>query len=272
MTTTLTYNQARVFADALYEARRTNVAITPITDEMPELGMLDGYAIQQILVSRLLEEGERIAGYKLGLTSTAMQELLGVDQPDFSPVFASNIYDDGAVLTVDSFIAPRIEAEIGVVLNGELAGPGCTVADVRMASKGLVAALEIVDSRIRDWKIKLADTVADLASNGAIALSQRIVPIEGFDPRLIGMVFTKNGELIATGVGAAAMGDPLATVAWLANTLAPLGQTLPAGSVIMTGALHAMVPLAPGDTFRAEFDRLGSISIRMAPLGDGYLA
>jgi 2-keto-4-pentenoate hydratase len=272
MTTVLTYREARGFADALYEARRTKVAIKPITDEMPDLGMLDGYAIQQMLVARLLEDGERIAGYKLGLTSTAMQTLLGVDQPDFSPIFASTIYDDGAVLPVDAFIAPRMEAEIGVVLDVELTGPNCTVADVRLATRGLVAALEIVDSRIRDWKIKLADTVADLASNGAIALSQRIVPIEGFDPRLIGMVFTKNGEPTATGAGAAAMGDPLAAVAWLANTLAPLGQTLAAGSVIMTGALHAMVPLAPGDVFLAEFDRLGSISIRMAPLGDGYLA
>ncbi len=114
-----------------------------------------------------------------------------------------------------------------------------------------------MDSRIRDWRIKLADTVADLASNGAIALSSRVVPLDGIDPTLIGMVFTKNGEMVATGAGAAAMGDPMAAVAWIANTLAPMGITLEAGSVIMTGALHAMVPVQPGDVFRADFDRLG---------------
>jgi 2-keto-4-pentenoate hydratase len=179
-------------------------------------------------------------------------------------VFASTIYRDGAELPVHRFIAPRMEAEIGVLLGSDLAGPHCTPADAFQATSGLVAALEIVDSRIRDWKIKLADTVADLASNGAIALSSLVVPIDGYDPRLIGMVFTRNGEVVATGAGAAAMGDPLAAVAWLANTLAPMGITLPAGSVIMTGALHAMVPVEPGDVFRADFDRLGPITIRMA--------
>jgi 2-keto-4-pentenoate hydratase len=168
------------------------------------------------------------------------------------------------VLPVDRFIAPRVEAEIGVILAEGLSGPHCTPAQALRATAGLVAALEIVDSRITDWRIKLADTVADLASNGAIALSSLVVPVDGFDPRLLGMVFTKNGEVVATGAGAAALGDPLAAVAWLANTLAPMGVTLPAGSVIMTGALHAMMPVAPGDVFRADFDRLGPITIRMA--------
>jgi 2-keto-4-pentenoate hydratase len=132
------------------------------------------------------------------------------------------------------------------------------------ATAGLIAAIEIVDSRIIDWRIKIADTVADLASNGAIALSSTVIPIDECDPRLIGMVFTKNGNLVATGAGAAALGDPLSAVAWLANTLAPLGVTLPAGSVIMTGALHAMCPIAPGDTFRAEFSHLGPITLRIS--------
>ncbi len=262
--TIISDEQARAFADALYEARRTGVPIRPFTEANPDLGMLDGYAIQQHLTRRLLESGEVISGYKLGLTSAAMQQLLGVDQPDFGPVFASTVFRDGIEIPVDRFIAPRMEAEIAVVLGAELSGPHCTPADARQATAGLVASLEIVDSRIADWKIKLADTVADLASNGAIALSSQVVPLDGIDPRLIGMVFTKNGEQVATGAGAAAMGDPLAAVAWLANTLAPLGVTLPAGSVIMTGALHAMVPVQPGDVFRADFDRLGPITIRMA--------
>ena len=132
-----------------------------------------------------------------------------------------------------------------------------------LALLGLTAAIEIVDSRIRDWKITIADTVADLASNGAIALSSRVIPLDSVDPRLIGMVFTKNGDVVATGAGAAALGDPLAAVAWLANTLAPFGAHLPAGSVIMTGALHAMVPIQAGDTFRAEFDHLGPIALKV---------
>lgn len=261
---TLTDEEARARAAALLQARDTKAAIDPFTDADPSLGMADGYAIQTHLVRSLLDRGEVIAGYKLGLTSRPMQELLGVDSPDFGPVFASTVYRDGAELPVDAFIAPRMEGEIAVVLAEDLSGPDCTPLRARQASAGLVAALEIVDSRIKDWRIKLADTVADLASNGAIAISSSVVPIDEFDPRLLGMVFTKNGELVATGAGAAALGDPLAAVAWLANTLAPLGVSLPAGSIVMTGALHAMVPVAPGDVFRADFDRLGPITIRMA--------
>lgn len=268
---TLTEYQARASAERLLQARDSGVPIAPFTDADPSLGMADGYAIQTHLVRALLDRGERIVGYKLGLTSRPMQELLGVDSPDFGPVFASGVFRDGAELPVGRFIAPRIEGEIAVVLEHDLAGPDCTPLAALRASAGLVAALEIVDSRIEGWRIKLADTVADLASSGAIAVSSSVVPIDGFDPRLIGMAFTRNGEVIATGAGAAALGDPMAAVAWLANTLAPVGVTLPAGSIIMTGALHAMVPVAPGDVFRADFDRLGPITVRMAsegPTGD----
>lgn len=260
----LTDDQARAHAASLLQARDSGVPIEPFTDAQPELGMADGYAIQTHLVRALLDRGETIAGYKLGLTSRPMQELLGVDSPDFGPVFASSVYRDGTTLPVDAFIAPRMEGEIAVVLEHDLSGPDCTPLQARRAAAGLVAALEIVDSRIIDWRIKLADTVADLASSGAIAVSSTVVSLDDIDPRLIGMVFSRNGELVATGAGAAALGDPLAAVAWLANTLAPMGVTLPAGSIVMTGALHAMVPVAPGDVFRADFDRLGPITIRMA--------
>lgn len=259
----LTDDQARAFGDALYEARRTKTPIAPFTEADPELGMLDGYAIQEHLVARLLADGEEVIGYKLGLTSLPMQQLLGVDQPDFGPVFASGVYRDGAEVHMADFIAPRVEAEIGVILASDLAGPDCTAADARAATKGLCAAIEIVDSRIRDWKIKIADTVGDLASNGAIALSDTVVPLDDLDPRLVGMVFSKNGALVATGAGAAALGDPMEAVAWLANTLAPMGVTLRAGMVIMTGALHAMTPVAAGDVAFAEFAGLGTITLRI---------
>lgn len=260
---TLTDTQARDFANALYEARRDRVPIAPFTEAMPELGMEQGYAIQQHLVDRLLSDGEEICGYKLGLTSAPMQKLLGVSQPDFGPVFSSTVHRDGSVVHMSDFIAPRVEAEIAVILGEQLEGPNCTPADAYLAARGLAASIEIVDSRIVDWRISIADTVADLASNGAIALSSAVVPIQDFDPRLVGMVLTRNGNVIATGAGAAALGDPLAAVAWLANTLAPMGVALPSGSVILTGALHAMTPIAPGEVYRADFDHLGAITLRI---------
>lgn len=258
---TIDASVAKAAAQALYDARRTGVPIPPFTDANPDWGVDEGYAIQQELVDRLLADGERIVGYKLGLTSAPMQRLLGVDSPDFGPVFASGVFGDGVQVPLDRFIAPRVEAEIAVVLAADLTGPDCTPARAAAAAAGVAAAIEIVDSRVVDWRIRLADTVADLASGGAIALSSRVVPVDGFDLRLLGMVFTRAGEVVATGAGAAALGDPFAAVAWLANTLAPMGVVLPAGSVVMTGALHAMAPIARGDVFRAEFDRLGPITL-----------
>jgi 2-keto-4-pentenoate hydratase len=250
-------------ARALYDARRTRVPIPPFTDADPALGMADGYAIQRELIDLLLADGDRIIGHKVGLTSKPMQQMVGVDSPDYGPVLASTVYRDGDTIPVSRFIAPKIEAEIVFVLGERLMGPGVTVTQAHAAIAGAVAAMEIVDSRIADWRIKLADTVADLASNGAMATSSRIVPITDIDTRLIGMTLTRNGELIDTGAGAAALGDPVAVVAWLANVLGGDGVALEPGHLIMTGALHAAVPMTPGDVFRAEFDRLGPITVRV---------
>ncbi len=252
----------QAMSQELLQARRDRVPVAPFTDRYPDMTTEDAYAIQQGLVAGLMTGDETIIGYKLGLTSRPMQELLGVDQPDYAPVLGSTVYTDGADVRMDDFIAPRMEAEICVVLGKELSGPRCTVAQAWDATSGLMAALEIVDSRIADWKIKLADTIADLASNGAVAFGSRVVPLGDFDPALIGMIFSANGELVATGAGAAALGGPIDAVAWLANTLHPLGVTLPAGSIIMTGALHAAVPLVRDAVWRAEFDRLGPITLR----------
>ena len=250
-------------ARALYDARRTRVPIPPFTDDDPSLGMADGYAIQRELIELLLADGDRIVGHKVGLTSKPMQKMVGVDSPDYGPVLASTIYRDGDTVPASRFIAPKIEAEIVFVIGERLEGPGVTVTQAHAAIAGAVAAMEIVDSRIADWRIKLADTVADLASNGAMATSSRIVPITDIDTRLIGMTLTRNGELIDTGAGAAALGDPVAVVAWLANVLGGDGVALEPGHLIMTGALHAAVPMTPGDVFRAEFDRLGPITVRV---------
>lgn len=251
-------------AKALYEARKTRMPIAPFTDSEPSLDMADGYAVQQELVRLLLADGDRIVGHKVGLTSAPMQRMIGVDSPDYGPVLASTVYADGDTIPLAEFIAPKVEAEIVFVLGSELRGPGVTVDRARAAIAGAVAGMEIVDSRIADWRIKLADTVADLASNGAVAIADRVVPLAEFDPRLTGMVLTRNGELVDTGAGAAALGDPVAVVAWLANVLGEHGVALRPGHLIMTGALHAAVPMTSGDEFRAEFDHLGPVSITVS--------
>ena len=251
-------------ARALYEARRTRVPIPPFTDAEPDLDMDDGYAIQKELVKLLLADGDRIVGHKVGLTAAPMQRALGIDSPDYGPVLASTLYRNGDAIPLDAFVSPKVEAEIVFVLGERLEGPGVTVTQARAAIAGAVAGMEIIDSRIADWRIRLADTVADLASNGAMALSSRIVPLGDLDTRLIGMTLTRGGELVDTGAGAAALGDPVAVVAWLANTLGEHGVALEPGHLILTGALHAAVPLTPGDVFRAEFDRLGPVTVRVS--------
>jgi 2-keto-4-pentenoate hydratase len=259
-------------ARALYEARRTRVPIAPFTDADPTMGMAEGYAVQRELLDLLLADGDRVVGRKVGLTSTAMQRVIGVDSPDHGPVLASTVYRDGDAVPLDRFIAPRVEAEIVFVMGERLLGPGVGPTDAARAVAGVAASMEIVDSRIADWRIRLADTVADLASNGAVAVSSRVVPLAGLDTRLIGMTLTRNGELVDTGAGAAALGDPLAVVAWLANVLGEHGVALEPGHLVMTGALHAAVPLAAGEVYRAEFDRLGPVSIRVTAGPEGGVA
>lgn len=262
----MTPELARERARALYRARATREPIAPFTDDDPTLGMDDDYAIQRELVSMILEDGDTIIGHKVGVTSLPMQRLLGVDSPDYGPVLASTRYRDGDTVSVGGFVAPKIEAEIVFVLGQRLAGPGVTAEQARAALRGVVPGLEIVDSRLADWRIKLADTVADLASNGALALSDRAVLAEAIpDPRLVGMVLSRNGELVDTGAGAAALGDPVQVVAWLANVLGRNGMVLEAGHLVLTGALHAAVPMSEGDEFVAEFDRIGSVRLRVGP-------
>lgn len=259
----LSREDARSRARVLYEARASRKPVPPFTDAEPGLGPLDGYAIQRELLSLLEADGDRVVGYKAGLTSEPMQRLFGLDSPDYGPVLASTVYQADDILLLEAFIEPRVEAEIACRLGADLAGPGVTVEDARAAINEVHASIEIVDSRIEGWRIKLADTIADLASAGAVVVGTGITPAAGIDLRSIGMRFRCNDEWIAAGNGAAALGDPAAVVAWLANTLGAQGVTLEAGHLIMTGALHAAVPMAAGDEFLAEFDLLGSVSLRV---------
>ncbi len=250
-------------ARALHDARRTRTPIPPPTDADLSLEALDGCAVQQELVKLRLADGDRVVGYKAGRTAKPVRRMLGVDSPDFAPLFATACHGDRAEISAGGFTEPKLAAEIAFVLGTELAGPGVTVADAYRATSGIAAAVEMIDSRIEGPRVELADTVADLAS--VVAVSGHVVPPAGIDPRLIGMTLTRNGELVDTGAGAAALGDPGAVVAWLANTLGELGATLRPGDLVLTGALHAAVPLAPGDVFRAAFDRLGPITVRVIP-------
>jgi 2-keto-4-pentenoate hydratase len=248
-------------AQALYIARRDRIPIAAFTDTDSSLGIDEGYAIQQELVKLLVREGDRIIGHKVGATSAAMQQLIGIDSPDYGPVLASTLYRPGDAISLSRFIAPKIEAEIVFILGDELSGPDVNYDRARHAISAMAASMEIVDSRIADWRIRLADTVADLASNGALVVSEALVPADGIDAPSIRMVLNRNGEQIASGVGAAALGDPVAVLVWLANMLGRKGVALQPGHVIMTGALHAAIPMHAGDVFEAQFDHLGTIQV-----------
>jgi 2-keto-4-pentenoate hydratase len=245
----------------LFEAEADRRPIPPISAGREWLGAPEAYRIQQELVRRHLAGGHRIVGWKVGLTSEAMQRQLGVDQPDYGPILSGFLLADGGEIRVTDLIAPRIEAEIAFILRAPLRGPGVTVADVRAATASVAPALEVIDSRIEDWKLTLVDTVADLASSARIVTGAP-VPLGDLDLAAIAVRLERDGETVSTGVGAAALGDPAAAVAWAANKLAEFGATMEAGHVVMPGALHASAPVAAGESYRAVFDGLGSVGVR----------
>lgn len=257
------------FADRLLAAYESGVPIAPLTSEQPEASVEDAYAIQLAQVAAWLDRGRRIAGFKVGLTSRAMQVQLGVDSPDFGHLFDDMVLDASAPVDTGRFIAPRIEPEISFVLGRDLAGPGLTIVDLLGAVDYAIASVELIDSRIADWKIGLADTIADNASSGALVLGTRPVPIADVDLALVGNVLLRNGEIATTGAGAAVLGHPLNAALFLANTLGALGRSLPAGSVVMAGALSAAVPVAPGDVFTARFSTLGDLTVRFTSSPEG---
>lgn len=250
--------------DALLAAERERVPISPLTDRWPAITALDAYAIQERIVAARLAAGETIVGWKVGLTSKAMQDQLGVDQPDYAPILSGWSPPEGEPIPFDALIAPRGEAEIAFELSRPLRGPGVTAADVLAATRGVRPAIEVIDSRIEAWKIRLPDTIADMASSARVVVGEPLTQVAGIDLRTVGVAFERNGEVVARGIGSAVLGDPAAAVAWAANTLGALGVTLEAGHIVMPGAMHASVPAALGDTFRATFDLLGSVEVRFA--------
>jgi len=249
-------------ADRLWQAEVEGRPIEPVTDSYSDLTVADGYAIQTVNIERRVAAGRIIRGRKVGLTSRPMQQLLGVGEPDFGVLLDDMFVDDAAEVDSRALLQPRAEAEIAFVMARDLTGPGVTTADVLAATAGVLPAIEIVDSRIAEWRIKLVDTVADNASCGRVAIGGRLTPVTAVDLRLVGMMFYRNGVPIDSGAGAAALGNPAYCVAWLANRLGALGSGLRAGDVVLPGALHRMVPVRPGDVFRAEFAHLGDVTVR----------
>ena len=252
----------RSLGDELYAAAGDCRVLDPLTSRHPGLTIEDAYRIQQRLNIRRIEAGERIIGKKIGVTSQVVMDMLGVYQPDFGMLTDAMLYQEGEAIPAASLIQPKAEGEIAFVLKHDLQGPGVSAADVLAATGGVMACFEIVDSRIRDWNIRIEDTVADNASCGVFVLGQRVV-----DPRevnLIGCAMTleKNGKVVTKGSGAAALGNPLEAVAWLANTLGKLNESLKAGEVVLSGSLAAMVPVAAGDSLNVSIDGIGNCSVR----------
>ena len=250
-------------ADELWHADQTATPVAPLTDRH-ELGLEDAYAIQTINIDRRTASGERVIGRKVGLTSRPMQQMLGVDEPDFGVLTDQMIVEDADLIALDSLVQPRVEAELAFVMERDLAGPGVSTGTALAAIAGALPSVEVVDSRVADWKIKLVDTVADNASSGLLVLGGRMRKVEDLDLRMLGVVVSRAGQLIDTGAGAAALGNPARCVAWLANKLGSFGAGLKAGDVILPGAVHRMVPVQPGDVFRAEFAHLGAVTVRFS--------
>ena len=246
----------------LYQALISREPVEPLSSRYPGLSVADAYRIQQQMIGRRLEAGERVVGKKIGVTSRAVMNMLQVYQPDFGYMLDGMIYNEGEAVPMERLIQPKAEGEIAFILKRDLLGPGVTAAEVLAATECVMPCFEIVDSRIRDWKIKIADTVADNASCGVFVLGDQARDPRTLDLALCGMVFEKNGQVIATGAGAAALGSPLNAVAWLANTMGELGIPLKAGEVILSGALAAMSPAQAGDHFRVSIGGLGSCAVR----------
>jgi len=249
-------------ARQLMHAERTQAPIGPLSGVYPAMDAAEAYRVQQVQVEARQAAGESIVGWKVGLTSAAMQQQLGVDQPDYGPVLSGWYLADGSSIRRDSLIAPRVESEIGFVLKAPLAGPGVTRDDVLLATEAVTAAIEVIDSRIRDWQLTLVDTVADMASSARVVLGPARIPPAEVDLRLVGVVLERDDEVVETGAGAAVLGDPALAVAWAANTLGALGVVMQPGHIVIPGAMHASVPAEVGQSFVARFDRLGSVSVR----------
>ena len=256
-------------ADRLWRAEVERTPIEPITDLRPDLIVEEAYAIQAYNVRRRVTEGRLIRGRRLGRTNPPRQHVLGVDEPSFGVLLDDMFVDEGELIRVEQLLQPRVVATMAFVMATDLAGPGLTVADALIAVAGVLPAIEVADSRIADWRVRLADTVADNASAGRVVLGGRLTPVMAVDLRLVGLLLHRNGLPIESAAGAAALGSPARCVAWVAGELSTSGRGLRRGDIVLAGPLHRLVPVRPNDHFQVEFAHLGSVT---AQFSDGEAA
>lgn len=257
--------QAKIesLGDELFQALRERKTLSPLTEREPGIEIDDAYHISHRMLSRRLDEGERVVGKKIGVTSDAVQNMLGVHQPDFG--FLTNVMqvaDNSTVsLAEHKLIAPRVEGEIAFVLKQDLTGPGVTEADVLAATEYVTPCFEIVDSRIRDWQIKIQDTVADNASCGIFVLGEQRVDLNEIDLAAVTMTIERDGQPAAEGLGSAVQGHPATAIAWLANTLGSYDIPFLAGEVILSGSLAPLLPVTPGERYALHLEKIGEAGV-----------
>lgn len=245
-------------ADALYEAQVNAVAIDPVLEALGEGNLEAAYEVQEIVMSRRESLGVVRVGRKVGLTSLAVQRQLGVDQPDFGVLLSDMDVTGSESIDTSTLVAPRIEAELAFVLGRDV--DEVDRASVVAAVDSVVAAFEIVDSRVRDWKISIVDTIADNASSALYVLGDQRVPLSSVDTVAVRMTMTEDGEVVSSGDGSACLGDPVNALVWVAETAARLGRPLRAGEVVLSGALGPMVSLRPGHSYEAEITGVGKVA------------
>lgn len=255
-------------ADMLWEAQRTGDACTAPTSEVSTLTPADGYAIQDIIAGRrqrrslLSGTPARRVGYKVGITSEAVQAWIGVAEPDFGILFDDMLIPDTGIARTDKLLQGRAEGEIAFVMKHDLAGPGVTAAHVIRATDFVLPAIEIVDSRVANWEVKYPDTIADNASSGQLVLGTTPTRLTDVDLVLAGVAMAKNGRIVSTGVGGSCLGNPVNAIVWLANRLGESGGGLREGDVIISGALCPVTPCHPGDHVEVRIAHLGNVSVR----------
>jgi len=254
----MTDRDLQKLADMLYLAEWERIPVPPLTESCGELTVDDAYAIQMKNINRAVAMGYQISGKKIGLTSVGIQSQFGVNEPDYGHLFTAMDCRDGIVETAE-LIQPRIEAELAFILRSDLSGGKVTVGDVHNATEYAVGAFEIVDSRVADWKIKLADTVADNASSGRYILGEKRLGVKDVSLPDVSMKLFRKGGFVGEGTGAYVQGDPCAAVAWLANRLWDYGVTLKKGQIVLSGAFSAALPAQKGDVFSVEFSSFGTV-------------
>jgi 2-keto-4-pentenoate hydratase len=250
----------RLAAD-LAQAERSRVPMSPLTDGNPDLDVVDAYEIQLINIRQRIAEGARVIGHKVGLSSEAMQKMMNVDEPDYGHLLDDMQVFEETPVPSGRYLYPRVEVEVGFILADDLPGAGCTEDDVLAATAAFAPAIELIDTRIMNWQIKLCDTIADNASSAGWVLGQGRVSPKDIDIKNIDAVLKNNGEVVAEGRSDAVLGNPVTAVAWLARKVEAFGVRLKAGDIVLPGSCTRAIDAPPGSHFVADFSGLGSVRL-----------